>query len=214
MSNPAFSWNSLFGCSDEQLMWRVKTEDDAEAFARVMRRWEKPIQRLCMRMTGDRQQGEDLAQETFARLYGRRQTYEPSGRFSTFLWRIALNLCHDELRRSKRRPEFSFTEISETDDYLCLHEESLSPDSALAERERVEAVRQAVLQLAESYRVVVVLRHYESLKFVQIGEVLGIPEGTVKSRMAEALGQLHRLLSADKSARSPGHTSTFESLIL
>ncbi len=66
-------------------MWRVRTEDDPEAFAQLVARWQKPIQNLCARMTGDPHRGEDLAQETFARLFARRKNYEPTGKFSTQL---------------------------------------------------------------------------------------------------------------------------------
>ena len=69
-----------------------------------------------------------------------------------------------------------------------------APDALLLRREQGQLVRDAIGQLSESYRSVVILRHYENLKFREIAEVLGIPEGTVKSRMAEALTQLHRIL--------------------
>jgi len=183
--------------TDEQAMWRVKMNDDPQAFARLVERWEKPIQRLCTRMTGSSHQGEDLAQETFTRLFTRRKSYEPSGRFSTFLWRIALNLCYDELRKTNRRREFFLDETDRgladgPDEFIT---EEPAPDHVLADRERAATVRRALLELAEPYRVVVVLRHYEGLKFRQIADVLAIPEGTVKSRMVEALNQLNRLLS-------------------
>ena len=93
--------------TDEQAMWRVKMDDDAEAFADLVARWEKPIQHLCARMLGDVHRGEDLTQEAFARVFARRKNYEPTSKFSTFLWRVALNLCYDELRKIKRRGEFS-----------------------------------------------------------------------------------------------------------
>jgi RNA polymerase sigma-70 factor (ECF subfamily) len=180
--------------TDEQAMWRVKMEDDSQAFAHLVARWEQPIQRLCTRLTGNSHRGEDLAQETFARLFARRKDYQPSGCFSTFLWRMALNLCYDELRRIKRRAESTLGE--EPDDALkpMFAADDPGPDGALAEQERAEAVRHALLALSEPYRVVVVLRHYEGLKFREIAELLQIPEGTVKSRMAEALTQLNRLL--------------------
>src|SRR5579872_3818936 len=91
--------------TDEEAMFRVKIEDDHQAFARLLKRWEQPIRRLCIRMTGDIHRGDDLKQETFARLFQRRKQYQPNGRFSTYLWRIALNACYDELRRRKSRPE-------------------------------------------------------------------------------------------------------------
>src|SRR5580765_7662028 len=108
---PFASLRSLFGISDEQAMWRVQTEDDERALALLVRRWEGPIQRLCLRMTGDVQRGEDLAQETFVRVFAKRSDYQPEGRFSTWLWRIALNLCYDELRRRRRREESSLEDM-------------------------------------------------------------------------------------------------------
>jgi RNA polymerase sigma-70 factor, ECF subfamily len=187
------SITSMFSMTDEQAMWRVKMHDDAHAFAELVHRWEAPIQRLCARMLGDQQKGEDLAQDTFARLFARRKDYETSGRFSTFLWRVALNLCYDELRRRQRRPEARLDDNGPGDADLTGVESA--PDALLLRREQSELVRRAVLQLSEAYRSVVVLRHYQNLKFREIAEVLGIPEGTVKSRMAEALTQLQRALS-------------------
>ena len=182
----------MTGPADEQLMWRVKLEGDPQAFAALMERWQLPIQRLCIRMTGDLHRAEDLAQEVFVRLFARRAQYETTGRFSTFLWRISLNLCYDELRRIKRRREESL-ELREDDE--ATDGGVRGPDDAAGQNERAEIVRQALLELSEPHRVVVVLRHYEGLKFREIAELLDIPEGTVKSRMAEALSQLHDLLT-------------------
>ncbi len=178
-------------------MWRVKTEDDHQEFARLVRRWETPIRRLCTRMTGDAELGEDLKQETFLRLFEKRKAYQPTGRFSTFLWRIALNLCYDQLRRQQRRREFLrdptlYTEEAEPAETAA---NSPAPDVRAAVLEEGELVRQAVLELPEIYRAVIVLRHYEDMKLSKIAEVLEIPEGTVNSRMAEALTRLSRILA-------------------
>lgn len=204
MSDSIFSsLAALFSISDEQAMWRVRTQDDPQAFAELVKRWERPIQRLCARMTGDAHRGEDITQEAFARLFARRKEYEPKGRFSTFLWRVALNLCYDELRRLHRRREFSLNgEGAEGDAWF---ENQISteaaPDHALVQREQAEWVRHALMRLPEAYRSVVVLRHYENLKFREIADVLEIPEGTVKSRMAEALTQLSALLRRPEPKR-------------
>jgi RNA polymerase sigma-70 factor (ECF subfamily) len=186
----------LFRPSDDQLMWRVKLEDDPLAFASLMQRWQVPIQRLCLRMTGDSHRAEDLAQTAFTRVFARRADWQPTGKFSTFLWQIALNLCRDELRRTKRRGECSIDALDETGevDLDVLTSDDPSPDAQAETSERAGLVRQALFKLAPHYREVVVLRHYEQLKFREIGDVLGIPEGTVKSRMAEALTQLNLLL--------------------
>jgi RNA polymerase sigma-70 factor (ECF subfamily) len=185
---------SLLTVTDEQAMWRVKMDDDPQAFAQLVQRWQGPIQRLCIKMLGDAHRAEDLTQEAFARVFARRKDYEPAGRFSTFLWRIALNLCYDELRKIKRRGESSLEGSASERGEVEFVADTVGPDLQVVREERAEHVRRALLQIPEPYRVVVILRHYEGLKFREIGEVLAIPEGTVKSRMVEALNQLSRLL--------------------
>jgi RNA polymerase sigma-70 factor (ECF subfamily) len=182
--------------TDEEAMWRVKLYDDHRDFDRLVKRWEAPICRLCTRMVGDAHRGEDLKQEAFLRLFEKRKGYEPKSRFSTFLWRIALNLCYDELRRQKRRREFLTTNDSEPGDESANEPaaDSAGPDELAAGLEEGELVRRAVMQLPEIYRTVIVLRHYEDLKLAKIAEVLEIPEGTVNSRLAEALVRLSRML--------------------
>lgn len=194
----AMSILSLFTArTDEESMLRVKTSDDHLEFSRLVKRWEEPICRLCTRMTGDPHRGEDLKQDTFVRVFERRKKYQASARFSTFLWRIALNLCYDELRREQRRREFLYQPLtansgSELQEPVA---EVPGPDLRTAQLEEGELVREAVMQLPEIYRTVVVLRHYQDLRLGQIAEILEIPEGTVNSRLAEALTRLSRGLA-------------------
>lgn len=192
MSWLATLFPSRSGVTDEQAMWRVQRHDDPGAFAEVVRRWEEPVRRLCIRMTGDIQGGEDLAQETFVRVFANRHRFQPGRRFSTWLWRIALNVCHDEIRRVGRRGECPLEEDAEDGPALAAGEPA--PDEQLIERERAELVRAALLRLPATHRAVVVLRDYEGLKLREIAAVLDIPEGTVKSRLADALTQLGRRL--------------------
>ena len=189
-------------------MWRVKIDDDAQAFAQLMERWQGPIQGLCTRMIGNPHRGEDLAQDVFARLFTRRKSYEATGKFSTFLWRVALNICYDELRKLKRRREYSLDQPDDGESVVEFEADGASPDQRMVEDERADAVRRALVELAEPYRVVVVLRHYEGLKFREIADVLGIPEGTVKSRMSEALSQLGQSLNPVISETPPPRKPT------
>lgn len=184
--------SSVLSISDEQAMWRVQTQDDHRAFALLVERWQGPILELCTRMTGDPHAGEDLKQAAFARLYEKRGQYRASARFSTYLWRVALNLCYDELRRIKRRSEWPLDEnASESEaNRPALNSEVLSPHEQAVQEEESALVREALLDLPEHYRTVIVLRHYENMKLREIAEVLEIPAGTVNSRMAEALTQL------------------------
>src|SRR3982751_1034130 len=134
---------SLFSTTDEQMMWRVKLEDDPQAFASLMARWEKPIQGLCARMTGDPDRAQDLSQTAFARVFAHRADWQPTGRFSTFLWRIALNLCHDESRKLKRRGECSLEALEENGSRLgFVATEDPQPDAQAETRERGELVRE------------------------------------------------------------------------
>lgn len=191
--------SALRGRSDEEAMARVRAADDPDEFAWLVRKWEGPVRRLCTRMTGDPGRGEDLKQEAFLRLFRGRKQYEPSARFSTFLWRIALNLCRDEFRRQERARQFLAPRgAPDTEGPEATAAEAVSdapgPDTHAVALEEGALVRQAVLQLPEIYRTVIVLRHYENLKLAEIAEVLQVPEGTVNSRMAEALAQLNRAL--------------------
>ncbi len=169
-------------------MVRFQRRNDHGAFACLVGRWEGRIRRLCLRMTGDLHRAEDLAQETFARLCDRRRDYRPEAQLSTYLWRIALNLCYDELRRRKSesvRSETAGAPSSAPD----------APDDLAERREEIARVRDAVLELPEIYRTALVLRHYEDLKLHEIAGVLDVPEGTVCSRIAEALARLGRRLA-------------------
>ena len=177
-------------------MARVKASGDHREFARLVERWEQPIWRLCARMTGDFHRGEDLKQETFTRLFEKRQDYESGKRFSTWLWRIALNVCYDELRRIERRRRILSEDVAAegSEGLEQWPTEAPGPADRVAQLEEGDLVRQALLQLPDIYRSVLVLRHYEGLKLAKIAAILDIPEGTVNSRMAEALQRLSRLL--------------------
>ena len=189
------SLTNLLSTTDEQAMWRVQMEDDAQAFGLLMERWHDRIHGLCTRMLGNAHVAEDVTQEVFARIFERRKDFDASRKFSTWLWRIAVNRCYDELRRFQRRREFSLdddeAEHSFTPDELI---ETVSPDQQAVAHEEAEVIRTALAQLPDIYRAVVVLRHYQGLKLREIADVLDVPEGTVNSRMAEALTQLSRTL--------------------
>ena len=183
------------GLTDEEAMRRVRLAGDPAAFAQLVGRWEAKVRRLCVRMTGDEHRGEDLAQEAFARVFANRHRYADGKRFSTWLWRIALNLCFEEGRRAKRRAEGAIEPGARAADAAAgAASAAASPDEQVIGRERVDLVRAAVAALPETLRVVVLLREYEGMTCREIAEVLEIPEGTVKWRMADALSKLSRQL--------------------
>lgn len=197
---------ALFQGSDEQAMWRVQNHDDGEAFALLMSRWERPIRRLCARMLQDEHKAQDLTQEAFAKIYAKRADYQHGGKFSTFLWRVAVNLCLDELRRLKRRREFSLLPDADGEEANFLEElpgTERSPEENAVAEEQALMVRRAIQHLPENYRIVVILRHYQNLKFREIAEILRVPLGTVKSRMFEALQMLQQNLAPGEAGNTP-----------
>lgn len=187
------NWPRVLGSrnaeSDEQLMRRLRLTGDHAAFAELMTRWELRIRRLCYRMTADEHRGEDLTQETFSRVFTNRNQFDVSRKFSTWLWRIALNLCYEDARRAWRREELRQEEGDEP-------AVDCGPLERALQSERLELLRRAVLALPETHRAIVTLREYEQLKFREIAEVLDLPEGTVKWRMTEALNELNERLKS------------------
>jgi len=181
--------------TDEQAMWRVQMQDDHVAFARLLERWQGPIRNLCARMTGDVHRGEDIAQEAFARVFAKRKEFRPEAKFSTWLWRIALNLCYDELRRRTRRNECSLS-AERSDEEVSAEKlsEEPAPDQRLVSGEECELVRQALVHLPEIQRAALVLRYCDGLKLREIAEILQIPETTAASRIAAGLSQITRVL--------------------
>jgi RNA polymerase sigma-70 factor (ECF subfamily) len=207
-------FKSLFAISDEQAMWRVQTEDDHAAFALLVERWREKIRQLCIRMTGNIHSGDDLAQEVFARVFDKRCEFKGASKFSTWLWRIAVNRCYDEMRRPVNRARTESLDDESNTVVLDIVAETNTPRDAFAAQEEAELVRQGLMRLPEHYRAVLVLRHYENLKLREIAEVLDLPEGTVNSRMAEALSQLTSLLEPAFSPRTKAPSQRGKELLV
>ena len=183
--------------SDEALMLQFQ-QGDVKSFEVLVKRWEKPLLNHCYRMINEVALAEDLRQEIFLRVYRSAKTYQPRAKFSTWLYRIATNLCLDTLAKQQRRKEVPISEYleSESDDldngFIC---PSRKPEDAAVSKEIKNHVRLALARLPEEQRVVVVMRHYDELKFHEIAEILGCPVSTVKSRMAAGMQRLSQMLS-------------------
>src|SRR5438477_648739 len=128
---------SWFSLTDEQAMVRARTAADLHAYGLLVERWRKRIYNLCLRMTGSTHTAEDLTQEVFVRIFDRRQVYDPTKRFSTWLWRIALNLCYDELRRVQRRHELSLDDEA-ANNGCCVRLEVIDPSTPQAQLQQRE----------------------------------------------------------------------------
>jgi RNA polymerase sigma-70 factor, ECF subfamily len=168
--------------SDLELMDRTRAGDPA-AFGVLIRRHQSPLLNFFRRLGAGRD-AEDLAQEVFVRLYRWRDRYVQTAKFTTFLYTLARHVWADHWRKSKRRErieERAKTELPSTD------------DGAWARVSSGLDAEQALAGLPEKLRVVLVMSLYQGLRYDEIAEVLGIPLGTVKSRVFVALQRLKEM---------------------
>jgi RNA polymerase sigma-70 factor (ECF subfamily) len=190
--------DTFTACSDEELLTRF-CRGQTEAFGALVRRYERPLFGYLRRYLGDDSLAEDVFQNTFLQLYVKSNQYEAGRPVRPWLYTIATHQAIDALRRQGRHQAVSLEprpgEAPEGGDGNSLREllESRGPgplDQA-AEHERRERVRAVVERLPEPMRQVLLLAYYQGLKYREIAEVLGIPVGTVKSRLHAALVKLH-----------------------
>ncbi len=184
--------------SDEELLAAFQ-QGDPGAFERLLRRHRGPLFTFLVRMTGDREKAEDLAQETFLRLVKGAAAWEQRARFQTWLYTIARNLCVDQSRRDKFRRADSLDAEGPGDEPPLVDSvaaEGPGPDRG-AESARLRPLLQAaLLSLPVEQREVFILREQAGVPFKEIAEVVGVNENTVKSRMRYALEGLRKALAA------------------
>jgi RNA polymerase sigma-70 factor, ECF subfamily len=180
--------------SDEDLMGRV-AEGDERAFTELVRRFQGRVINLVSRVLNDREVSDDLAQEVFVRVYVHRRNYRRGSKFSTWLFTIAANLAKNEIRRRvRRRNWFSLDALQEMvgDSAIQLSDPKEGQDVELQREQLKQAVGRAIAAVPEKYRVALVLRDLEGFAYEEIGDMLKIPGGTVRSRINRARGILKR----------------------
>ncbi|MBO5555660.1 MAG: sigma-70 family RNA polymerase sigma factor [Oscillospiraceae bacterium] len=172
---------------------------DANAYEALVTAYEKNVYNLALRMTGNAQDAEDMAQEAFLKAYNSLDSFRGDSKFSVWLYRIVSNVCLDFLRRQKRRPATSLSvEDDEGEDVqLDIPDDSQSPQELLERKLTREAVRQGLAQLPEEQRQILLLREIQGLSYEEIGLALSLEPGTVKSRIFRARKRLCAFMLAD-----------------
>ncbi|MEX0660517.1 MAG: RNA polymerase sigma factor [Balneolaceae bacterium] len=175
---------------DTTLIQQFKRGDTA-AFNELVNRWQGKIHRFAYGFFADSDEASDITQKTFIKAYQKMDMLDDPGNFSPWIYRVANNLCLDELKRAGRRkssPLEAWVEQS-------IEGEQLSPVDELEASELGKIIQKALLTLPDEQRVVVILKEYEGLKFREIAEILEEPENTVKSRLYYGLKALRRVLT-------------------
>lgn len=163
--------------SDADLIARVVSGDRA-AFDEIMRRHEDKIFSVCLRIMGNRDRALDSTQETFLTVFRKAAQFKGNAALGTWIYRIAVNTCYDQLRKAKRRRTDPLPEYHDPID----HGAEDAVDSAALRPE----LRLALEHLPEEFRTAVILSDIEGMSLPDVAEVMGVPVGTVKSRLFRA----------------------------
>ncbi len=158
---------------------------DQSAYGEIVEIYKDKVFQLCYRILGNRHEAEDMAQEAFIRAYVNIASFNIDLKFSTWLYRIATNLCIDRIR--KKKPDYYLdAEVSGTDGltmYSQIASDTILPEDEVENLELQETIQREITKLPEKYRSVIVLKYIEELSLNEISEILDIPLGTVKTRI-------------------------------
>lgn len=184
---------------EEQALIRRVQSGDTSAFEPLLTAYEKGVYNLCLRMVRNPADAEDLAQETFLKAYRGIAGYRGESKFSVWLYRIASNLCLDFLRQQKRRPTAPLTVEDEDGDLreTELADGRLQPERLLEQKLTGDSLRRGLDALPPEFRQVLLLRELQGLSYEEIGGILGLESGTVKSRIFRARKKLCAWLLQD-----------------
>lgn len=173
---------------------------DESAYKKLVEKYERALYFHILKMINDREQVEDLVQETFVKAFDNLNTYSTNYAFSTWLYRIATNHTIDYLRKKKLQT-LSINEPVKTregDMKMQLPDESASTDRNIIRKQRQKIVREAIKDLPEKYRKVIEMRHMEEKSYQEIADVLDLPLGTVKAHIFRARELLYKELKDKK----------------
>lgn len=179
---------------DEKVYVQQAAAGDADAFEYLLRQYQSQIYNLCLRLTGNREDAADMTQEAFLRAWNGLARFQFEAAFSTWLYRLASNVCLDHLRALKRRPKVSLTvedEEGKTQE-LSITDDAPTPEEAVIRVEENARLQQAMQALEPEQRQILTLRAINGLSYTDIAAILEVKEGTVKSRLARAQDALRK----------------------
>ncbi len=198
----------------EQELVALAKQGDQNAFAQLVESNQNKIYSLALRMTGNPEDGADLAQEAFLKAWRSLPTFQEESSFSTWLYRLTSNLCIDFLRKEKRR-KAAVTTVSLDDDEdesppVEVPDQRFTPETEVERRELRTAMSRALKVMSEEHRQVLILREVEGLSYTEIAGLMDLEEGTVKSRIARARISLRNILQKDGNFSPPSSSNHSE----
>lgn len=179
--------------TDAELVARSLAQDH-EAFGRLIDRHAATIVNLAYRMVGNRAEAEDLAQESFIAAFQALSTFRADSKFSTWLYRIAVNRCKDWLR--SKRSGRGCQEVDVNEDLDLQVREERTPETLLSQQQVADELERAIQRLSPLYREAFILKHVEGLSYEEMEQILGVNKDTLKMRVYKGRVQLCRELAA------------------
>ena len=184
--------------SDEELMARIARRD-APAFEILVKRHQRHILNLIYRSLGDRAQAEDVAQEVFLRIWRSAEDYTPKAKFTTWVYRIAVNLCLDALKATHRKQPVAHLHAGsenpdDNDGALRGYSSAPSPEELLIDTEESDRIFAALQDLPANQRLAVTLKKFDGLSYDEIGRILGCSQSAVESLLVRAKKTLRKIL--------------------
>lgn len=174
---------------NEMLVLEQIRQGDSSAFKALVHEWQDNIHRFAYRFFYDEDDASEITQKTFIKVYHNLDQLEDPGKFGSWIYKIANNLCLDELKRAGRRKSSSLELVHHNGN------EHTTPATHLEEKELGEWIQKALVTLPEEQRTVIILKEYEGFTFREISEILEISENTVKSRMYYGLTKMREYLN-------------------
>jgi len=184
---------SEFEFTDEELIAKFQ-KGDVGAFNQIVLRYKDRLLNFIYRFMNDIDKAEDLVQDTFLKLYTHKHSYKEIAKFSTWLYTIAGNLAKTELRKIKRRKTFSVTDLSYDDKEFIISDVDTGPEEDIISRNLEKNIQSALNELPNEFRTVIILRDIQELSYEEISSIIGVPLGTIKSRINRGRLKLQKLL--------------------
>ena len=179
--------------TDEELV-ALSMGGDVESFNQLVLRWERPIYALAYRVIGREEDARDVVQETFLRAFRGIGNFRGQAKFSSWVYRIALNLCRDWIRRERRAPILPTPEGVDVVELAAEQGPAESIEDLVARNDISKVVAELMTRLPEEQRTAIILKEYHGMTFQEIADLQGVPLSTVKTRLYQGLTVLRRHL--------------------
>ncbi|HAK88363.1 MAG: hypothetical protein A2077_06865 [Nitrospirae bacterium GWC2_46_6] len=178
----------------EAKMMSETAEGNLSAFREIVELYRKPLMNFIARFIGDKAEAEDITQEVFLRVFKAAKNYKPKAKFKTWLFKIAINYCLNEIRATKNGPQFvDLFQLNEAG-FVAVAPDSYSPEKAFETRELGDILRKAIANLPEKQRTALLLQKYEDFSYDEISRIMGCSVSAIESLIQRARQNLKKAL--------------------